>query len=159
MPQVAKVIAMSARKTCRTSRCFCTKSNMKGRDSTSRGASGRRSSGRKVERQHLGGAPGLECQPAVLDLQRVPRAERLSVHLEAAAGDVHIALALGRELEPGALSGVEQARVDARILVDEERAVVPIGRGDEPQPPPLFLGREALLLVFGRDAGQFGLDP
>src|SRR4051795_13672745 len=112
MPQVAKVIAMSARKTCRTSRCFWTKSNMKGRDSTSRGACGRRSSGRKVEHQHLGGAPGLEGQPAVLALQRVPGAERLSFNLKAAPGDVDIALALGRELDPGALRTVEQARVD-----------------------------------------------
>src|SRR5947209_14879867 len=120
MPQVANVIAISARKTCRTSRCFWTKSNMKGRDSTSRGACGRLSSGRKVEDQHLGGAPGLERQPAALGLQRVARTELLSVHLKAAARDVHIALALGRELEPCALGAIEQACVDARILVDEE---------------------------------------
>src|SRR5436190_22679531 len=99
---------------------------MKGRDSTSRGASGRLSSGWKVEHQHLGGAPGLECQPTALALQRVPGAELLSVHLEAAVRDMHVPLALGRELDLGALRAVEQARVDARILVDEERAVVPI---------------------------------
>src|SRR5581483_8365643 len=110
MPQVAKVMAISARKTCRTRRCFWTKSNMKGRDSTSRGAPGRLSSGWKVEREHLGGAPRLEDQPPALGLQRVPGAERLAIHLKAAARDVHVPLAIGRERQLGALGAVEQAR-------------------------------------------------
>src|SRR3954469_17638939 len=148
MPQVAKVIAMRPRKICRTSRCFWTKSNMKGRDSTSRRACGRLASGRKVERQHLGGAPRLEGELAALGLQRVSRTKLLPVHLKAAPGDVHIPLATGRQRKVCTLAAVEEARVDARVLVDEERALAPIGRGDEPQPPALFLRLETLLLVF-----------
>src|ERR1051325_9640536 len=101
MPHVAKVIAISARKTCRTRRCFWTKSNMKGGDSTSRGASGRAASGRKVEYQHLRGASRFQAELAALGLERVPGGERLPVRLKAATCHMYVALAIGRERELG----------------------------------------------------------
>src|SRR5262249_12420707 len=46
-----------------------------------------------------------------------------------------------------------------RVLVNRDRALGPVARGDEPQPAALLVGAEALLLVRRLDADDFRLDP
>src|SRR3989442_1374525 len=58
-----------------------------------------------------------------------------------------------------AFGAIEQSRVEKRVLMDADRAGAPVGRGDEAQATALFFGREVLLLIGGRDAGDVGLDP
>src|SRR5204862_4490064 len=98
MPQVAKVIAISPRKTCRTRRCFWTKSNMKGRDFTSRA----RLLARQVEDQQLGAAPCFDGDAAI-GLKRIARLQRMAVHRDGPIRDMHIAHAIPAEREFGAL--------------------------------------------------------
>src|SRR6266849_3313560 len=114
---------------------------------------------RKIEHQDFGVPAVLELDSAAVGLERIASAELVAVDRQAAARHVDVALAALAKRKQGALRAVEQAGVDARVLVDLHRAVDAVGRHDEPQPAALFLRRELLLLVRRRDPGDVGLDP
>src|SRR6185503_4161183 len=85
--------------------------------------------------------------------------EPLAIHLDLAADRVHVGAPAFRERMRDRIRAVEERGVEARILVDRDRTLPAIGRGDEAKLPALGLGLEALLLVARRDAAARGLDP
>src|ERR1700752_4622980 len=76
---------------------------------------------RQVEQQNFGALAGAEIQSARIGLQRVAGRQALAIHRGRAGGAMHIGLAAGGELVARALRAVEQAGVDARVLVDAHR--------------------------------------
>jgi hypothetical protein len=72
---------------------------------------------------------------------------------------MHIDAASGRDRLAHRLVAIEQRRVHRGILVDGHRALAPVVRRDQPQPPLPSLGREMRLFVAGLDAAPIGLDP
>src|SRR5262245_44810743 len=113
----------------------------------------------QVEHDHFRIPTAGERDVARARLERIPWPERVAIHVDVAAGHVHIA-------EPSVADGafrarfaVEKPRVHEGILVHPERPLPAIWRDDEPQLPALLLRRKSLLLVRRRDAAHFGLDP
>src|SRR5712692_7876298 len=98
----------------------------------------------KIEHQHFRARALLELDGAGVGLERIAGAELVPIDRDPAARHVDVALA---ERKRGALRAVEQAGVDARVLVDPHRTVGAVGRDDEPQPAALFRRGEVLLLV------------
>src|SRR5258706_3755433 len=72
---------------------------------------------------------------------------------------MHVRHAAGAELVARLLRAVEQAGIDARVLVHAHRALGAVGRGDEAQAAALVRGGEMVLLVLPRDAALLRLPP
>src|SRR5882762_5554182 len=113
----------------------------------------------QVEEQDLGALARREVEGARVGLERVARRKALAVHADRAARDVHIGLASRRGLVASALRAVEEAGVNARVLVDAHGTFAAVGRGDKAQPAPLVFGGEVLLFILRRDAAHLRLDP
>src|SRR5258706_9712460 len=118
-----------------------------------------RANGGQVEEQHFGALARRELERALVGLERVARREALAVDADGAARDMHVRHAAGAELVARLLRAVEQAGIDARVLVHAHRALGAVGRGDEAQAAALVRGGEMLLLVLRRDAARLRLDP
>src|SRR5260370_3863253 len=114
---------------------------------------------RKIEHQALGVPAVLELDSAAVGLERIAGTELVAVDRQAAARHVDVALAALAKRKRGALRAVEQAGVDARVLVDLHRAVGAVGRHDEPQPAALFLRLEVPLLAGRRYRRDCGAPP
>src|SRR5262249_41059157 len=95
----------------------------------------------------------------VADGGAVARGQRLAVDLDVAARDLHPGAASGRQGVRHASAVVEQRRVEPGILVHLDRAVVPVGRRDQPQVSALVGIDEGLLLVARPDAVAFRQQP
>src|SRR6266571_6811648 len=113
----------------------------------------------KIEHQHFRIRALLERDAAGVGLERIAGAELVPVDRDPAARQVDVALAALAERKRGALRAVEQAGVDARVLVDSHRTVAAVRRHDEPQPAALLLRGEMLLVVRRFNAANVGLDP
>src|SRR5438445_10202860 len=113
----------------------------------------------QVKQQHLGALAALDPDRAGVCFQRVAGAQCVPVDLDRATSNMNIAFPSLRQGMLCAFGAIEQSRVEKRVLMDADRAGAPVGRGDEAQTTALFFGREALLLIGGRDAGDVGLDP
>src|SRR5262249_40434125 len=107
---------------------------------------------RDRDRSRRAGALGL-------DRRAVPRLELLAADLEPALHGLEPGVAAGRELVLHARAGVEAAGVEARVLVDRDRTVAPLGRGDQEEAAAALLVAVALLLVARRQAAPIGDDP
>src|SRR5260221_703808 len=92
-----------------------------------------RANGGQVEEQHFGALARRELERALVGLERVARREALAVDADGAARDMHVRHAAGAELVARLLRAVEQAGIDARVLVHAHRALGAVGRGDEAQ--------------------------
>src|SRR6266700_484613 len=114
----------------------------------------------EIEQQHLGPFAFFEHDlRGVNGLERVACIERVAVHRDLAARHLHVSTPSGRELAACAFRAVEERRVDVCILVDLDRALTAVGRGDQPQPAPLRCGVKMLLLVSRGDSRDVRLDP
>ncbi|MNE18243.1 hypothetical protein D3C80_1112650 [compost metagenome] len=89
----------------------------------------------------------------------VADAQALTVDGQRAAGHVDVGEALGRQREALLLGAVEQAGVDAGVLMDRQRALGAVRRDDQAQPSALVGGVEVLLLVARGDALAVRYDP
>src|SRR5262245_1048206 len=88
----------------------------------------------QVEDEHFGARAPLQRDLADAGrLERVARLERRAVHREPAARHVHVGAATLTQGEDGALGAVEEAGVDARVLVDRDGALGAVGRRDQAQ--------------------------
>src|SRR5919108_845011 len=116
--------------------------------------------GGEIEEQGFGRLGGFDLETAlVLDGGAIALFEALAVDEQRAA----------RDLEPGdtprlermldALAACQRRRVDGGVLVDRDRAIATVRRGDETEPAAALGVAERLLLVAGRDAGAGRLDP
>src|SRR5690606_39799941 len=74
------------------------------------------------------------------------------------ARDMHVDPTPRSDFERSLLAFVEQSGVHARILMNTHRSVLAVLRGNQAQPAPLLLRREALLLVLRLDAEHVRLD-
>src|SRR5688572_30343760 len=102
----------------------------------------------KVEQQDFGVAAAVEAHLATAgDLERIAVRERFTVDRDLAAHHVHVGAPAGSGCVLHRLGSVEERGVDEGILVDRDRPLAPVGRGDEAQPPALGGVVEALLLV------------
>src|SRR4051812_42521094 len=95
---------------------------------------------RQVEEQNFGVFAAGERERAFVGLQRIACHKALAVYRNGAARHMHVRLAARGKLGASVLRTVEQAGVDARILMDAHRAVVAVRGGDEPQATALFAG-------------------
>src|SRR4051812_33939484 len=73
---------------------------------------------RQVEYQDFGLVAFGERERALVGLERIACLQALAIHGDRAARDMHISLAAPRKLVLRALGTVEQAGVDAGILMD-----------------------------------------
>jgi hypothetical protein len=90
----------------------------------------------RVEEEDFGVAALADPQRRLAgDLERVAAAQRLAVHLDRAANDVHVGEAAGLLRERERLARRRQRGVEVRVLVDGDRAVAAVARGDEAQLP------------------------
>src|SRR5262245_49517236 len=77
----------------------------------------------QVENQHFRVAALPDRQLAGLrQLERVARLQRDAVRRDCAARDMHVGASSRLDVEARLLAAVEQARVDARVLLDEHRS-------------------------------------
>src|SRR5207237_10436873 len=86
-------------------------------------------------------------------------AEPLAVQLDLAPRHVHPGMTPGARFVGGALALVEEREVERRVLVDGDRPVPAVPRGDEAQLSPPVGGGARLLLVGGLDASLRGDAP
>ena len=77
-------------------------------------------------------------------------AEGLAVEDHRSSEDLQPRTATRLQLVPDLLVGVQRRKVDSGVLMDQERSVLGVGRGHQPQASsPLVFGKR-LLLVAGR---------
>src|SRR4051794_39616339 len=75
----------------------------------------------QVEQQDFSRVAARKAKRALVRLERIACRQSLAVHGERATRDVHIGPATGAQFGARLLAGVEQAGVNARILVDAHR--------------------------------------
>jgi len=112
---------------------------------------------RQIEYRTSACAPPCSCSCAGPRCARHPRPAGGTVHGNGAARHLQPGTPAGRNREVSALGAVEQAGVQAHILVDDDRAVLAVVGRDESQPAALVGDREVLLLVAGASGG-LGVD-
>ena len=79
---------------------------------------------RQIEHEDLRGLAFAQYQGGGLgERDRVARLQRNFIRLDGAPRDLHIESARGLYVELRSLVAVEEARVDARVLMNEQRAV------------------------------------
>src|SRR6185437_11058450 len=117
-------------------------------------------SSREIEQQQLGVGVGFDRDALlVFDGGAVAFAHLGVVEREDAAGDLHPDSAAGRDVVRDALARGEIGDEEARILIERQRAVPTIRRGDEAQLALPLVAREGLLLIARRQAGALGNEP
>src|SRR5260370_17944152 len=72
---------------------------------------------------------------------------------------MHVGLAAFGKLARNLVIAIEQRGIEVRILMNQDRAVAPIGRGQQAQLAALLLGSEKFLLVARLDTHHRRLDP
>src|SRR5882724_7570626 len=114
----------------------------------------------QVEQQYFGLVTVIDDDfGCALDLERVTRAERLAVHLDAATCHVHVGFATLRETVCHFLIAVHQRGIQLRVLMNLDRAVATIRGGEQAQLAALVFRTEEFLLVAGLDAELIRFDP
>src|SRR5260370_41852046 len=86
----------------------------------------------------------------VLHLRAIAGAQFFAVHGHRAAHDLHPCLAATGQGMRNRLAPVHGGGKNFSVLMDGDRAIASIARCDEPQPPPLVVVAETLLLVARR---------
>src|SRR5690606_482067 len=114
----------------------------------------------QVEHQDLGALAGLDPDLRLVAVaQGVAGGQALAIDGGGAAKQVDVGQPPGGQGQPRLLGAVEQARVQARVLVHAQRAFGPVRGHQQAQAATLLLRGEALLLVAGGDPGALGQDP
>ena len=103
---------------------------------------------RQIEQQHFTVLRALDIQlRLVADRRAVALFELLTIHLNAALGDLQPAVPILPEVVRHFLARLQQRDIQPRVLVDLDRAVFCVGRSNQPKLALLLFRREGLLLV------------
>src|SRR5688572_27735297 len=114
----------------------------------------------QIEDQHLRVASVLQLQLlCVAQFQCIARFECGAVDSYCATRNVYIDQPAWRNIQRCVLRAVEQADIDARVLVNQHGAVALVRRRDHPQASALLCQCEALLFVTRLDALHVRLNP
>ncbi|KAG1256364.1 hypothetical protein G6F65_016343 [Rhizopus arrhizus] len=115
---------------------------------------------RQVKHQHFGVLAGRQLDSGVVsNSDRVTGRELGAVDRDAAPRHMHPGAAASGQGQSGGLGPVEQASIQARVLMDLHRAVFTIRRHQGLQPATLLRVAESALFVLRGNAGHVGLDP